>query len=182
MKSWLMAISLHLAVLGFLIGLPQFAKMESLPKKTGGISVFLVSATGQALNQSARNFAAEAHSVNSGVKLDGNNKTIGVHQTTSQQIAPQNIQILLDALDRDIQAHLVYPDLAQSTIQQGSTQLAFDLQPNGQISDIELVKSSGAEDLDQAAINAVQKSSPIAMPIHLNQSIHLSLPVNFSLE
>jgi protein TonB len=92
------------------------------------------------------------------------------------------MQILLNVLDRDIQSHLTYPSLAQTHIQQGSSQLSFNLNTNGQISDIEIDKSSGVQVLDEAAVQAVEESSPLVMPLHLAQTIHLSLPVNFSLE
>ncbi|MDF2940063.1 MAG: Gram-negative bacterial TonB protein C-terminal [Gammaproteobacteria bacterium] len=182
MKSWLLAILLHVGLLGFFIVWPQYSKIQSLPKDTGGIPAFLAGASSQPPYPSTNNQMLKPGLVNGSTKLSANNKFIGVNQAVSQHIAPQNMQVLLNSLDRDIQAHLTYPDSAQSDIQQGFIILAFDLQPDGQISNIAIEKSSGMQDLDQAAIQAVQQSSPISMAIQLNRTIHLSLPVNFSLE
>ena len=181
MKPWAIAIFLHLGLLGFLIGLPQFGKIESLPQDSGGIPAFLAGSRTQVQSAALSHQSAKPGSVN-GASQSGNNKMLGIDQTASQKLAPQAIQALLNVIDRAVQSHLVYPDLAQVHIEQGSILLAFDLAPNGQISGISIEKSSGEADLDRAAIKAVEESSPIDMPVHLNQSIHLSLPVNFSLE
>jgi protein TonB len=181
MKAWFIAILLHLSLLGFLIAWPHFGKIESLPKNTGGIPAFLAGSAALAQSPSGMS-QVQKQKPAAASKSIASNKLVGANQAVSQQIASQAMQALLNEVSRDIQAHLSYPNLAQSHIEQGAAIVAFDLQPDGKISNIVTSKSSGSEDLDQAAIEAVQESSPISMPIHLNQAIHLSLPVDFSLE
>jgi len=183
MRSWLTAIFLHIALLSCLIAWPQFGKMQSLPKDSGGISAFWAGPKVQVSSQ-ASNKQMQIVKPASAKDSDqtGNRNINGVNQAVSKKLAPKNIQVLLNVIDRDIQEHLVYPDLAQSHVEQGSVRLAFDVRPDGQINNIVVGKSSGDQDLDRAAVRAVEESSPVSMPVHLSQSIHLSLPVDFSLE
>ncbi|MDO8955165.1 MAG: energy transducer TonB [Gammaproteobacteria bacterium] len=172
-SPWFMAVSLHLGLLALLINWPDFYHLRSLPQSDASLSAYIL--------PSAISPAAKTHMSHTVKPIQAARPVTQVHQIQAQQVASPQLQILLRSLAQDISQHLVYPDLAKSHIQQGSSIIGFTLQPNGVISTIQIDQSSGVADLDRAAINAIQACSPFSMPIVISQAIHLSLPVDFSL-
>lgn len=97
--------------------------------------------------------------------------------------APAVVQQLLLLIATQIQQHLVYPNLAQIHVEQGQSLLQFDLTPQGELENIKIVQSSGIPSLDQAALQAIQASSPIQIPatLKIETNLTLRLPVHFQL-
>lgn len=100
-----------------------------------------------------------------------------------EPLAPNEIQQLLQLISLKIQQHLAYPRIAQTETEQGQSVLQFELTPQGELQNVQVVQSSGMRVLDQAALSAVAASSPISFPadLHLSQPLKLRLPVRFSL-
>lgn len=68
---------------------------------------------------------------------------------------------LLNILTKAVAAHLTYPKIAIDFRLRGLVTLGFLLSPDGGISEIEVLKSSGTSVLDQAATSAIAASSPL---------------------
>lgn len=70
---------------------------------------------------------------------------------------------LVALLHSAIQAHQQYPREAQLMHEEGVSVIGFTLQADGEIANVHIVKSSGNENIDNAALNAVKNSSPIEL-------------------
>jgi Periplasmic protein TonB, links inner and outer membranes len=79
-----------------------------------------------------------------------------------------------------VQRHINYPPIARRMGWEGRVLVSFVLEPNGDIRDLKVLKSSGYEVLDKEALDAIRRSyrdfpkPPI--------SVVVKLPVNFKLE
>ena len=82
-----------------------------------------------------------------------------------------------------IETHKSYPAAARRLGQEGEARIRFRVGSNGALSDIELISSSGAEALDQAALDALAASSPLPpIPEELQvESLALSVTLVFTL-
>jgi|GEM_PF-4150221 len=68
---------------------------------------------------------------------------------------------LLALLHNAIAAQEVYPAISEELHQSGTVKIGFILKPNGELSDITLLQSSGFDSIDQAALDAAHAASPI---------------------
>ena len=68
-------------------------------------------------------------------------------------------RLLLRLLHEAIAEKGSYPESAMMLNQSGSVTLQFVLYPTGEIRDVVIIKSSGVESLDQAALSAIQTLS-----------------------
>ena len=68
---------------------------------------------------------------------------------------------LLKLLGQGISAHLIYPKIALDFNLKGVALIRFIVHPNGQITNVQLVKSSSAGVLDDAALAAINSMSPV---------------------
>lgn len=68
---------------------------------------------------------------------------------------------LLDLVTKAAAAHLVYPKIAVDFHLMGAVILGFVLAPDGQVSQLTVLQSSGAEVLDNAALDAIRAAIPI---------------------
>lgn len=97
-------------------------------------------------------------------------------QATSVSTAsakPQGLptQTLLALLHQAIQKHQQYPENAQEMRRQGRVTVKFVLNPDGTVSNVALIKSSGTDSLDHAALAAINDAAPY---VFVNHYIHSS--------
>lgn len=85
------------------------------------------------------------------------------------------------ALRREIERHKRYPNRARMMRKQGVVTVVFKINQAGQISDILVAKSSGVEELDNAAISAVNNARPIGSP-PAGLGNQLTIPINFTIK
>lgn len=78
---------------------------------------------------------------------------------TSRNAAYPTREILLK-LHAAIAAKQSYPESALELKQKGTVKIGFSLYPDGQLKNITLLKSSGFDEIDRAALNAVHAISP----------------------
>jgi len=104
--------------------------------------------------------------------------------TQPQRLAPKQVQKLLVFISKQIQMNLQYPEAAKTHIEQGESIIQFELMPNGKLQDIQIVRSSGNTNLDQAALTAVRASSPVKFPnsLSLREALTLRIPVMFHIQ
>ncbi len=83
-------------------------------------------------------------------------------QQPVHMIGDKNVRnALLELLGKAFYAHLVYPRIAIDFHLRGVASVQFSVHPDGRITDVKLIKSSSAEILDQAAIDAISGASPV---------------------
>jgi protein TonB len=76
-----------------------------------------------------------------------------------------------------------YPAAARKQGQKGEAVVAFDLTPDGSISNVRLTRSSGSKALDEAAIETMRKSNPAPKPpANVSATLSLELPLRYALK
>ena len=84
------------------------------------------------------------------------------------------------ALRREIEKHKRYPARAKMMRKQGIVTVSFSIGADGSISGASIAKSSGAEDLDNAALSAVNSARSIGpRPAGMGPSI--TVPISFKI-
>jgi len=86
----------------------------------------------------------------------------------------------LSVISNIVQRHINYPPIARRMGWEGRVLVSFVLEPNGDIRDLKVLKSSGYEVLDKEALDAIRRSHRDfpKPPI----SVVVKLPINFKLE
>ncbi|MDR0877940.1 MAG: energy transducer TonB [Treponema sp.] len=86
-------------------------------------------------------------------------------------------------IQRRIRDRLVYPEEARKANIQGVTEAAFTLHPDGSVSGLAVLKSSGQQMLDDAALQAVRNAAPFqtGRQAELTIPVRISIPVAFRL-
>lgn len=74
-----------------------------------------------------------------------------------------------------------YPSLARARQVEGDVTLRFLLSPQGSINALKVLHSSGAEDLDQAALQAVRTAAPFPPPPGATDDFWMEVTVKFEL-
>jgi protein TonB len=88
---------------------------------------------------------------------------------------------LIKLLSRATSKKLAYPKSAQDFHVTGKTNVRFYLTPDGQVSDVTLVGSSGSDVLDEAALNAIRAISPVkGVNTYLSYPKYLVVGIIFS--
>lgn len=113
--------------------------------------------------------------------------TLEEHQVVASAVMPKpsakaDHKWLADSLHRRITELRHYPSTARLNGWEGKVVLKVSIRKDGQLKDVEVVKSSGHESLDQAAIEAVRRACPLHMKHELTAPmVVLHLPVSYSL-
>jgi protein TonB len=79
---------------------------------------------------------------------------------------------------RLIKRKMIYPAEAKKNGVTGTATIAFNIEKNGQVSNVRLNRSSGDRSLDEAAISAVQRAAPFPAP---PAAAKIAIPLVFSL-
>lgn len=88
-----------------------------------------------------------------------------------------------DAVKRRIQEARNYPDDARKEGTQGAVEVAFEIQPDGSLGQVTLIKSSGRDVLDAEAVSTIKRASPFpayAGTIN-NQKMDMQVAIVFKL-
>ncbi|PJG82856.1 TonB family protein [Caviibacterium pharyngocola] len=85
------------------------------------------------------------------------------------------------ALRREIERHKRYPQRAKMMRKQGVVNVNFTLGADGGLTNVRVGQSSGAEDLDTAAVAAVQNARSIG-PRPKGMDANISVPISFKLQ
>ena len=113
--------------------------------------------------------------------------TLQEHQVVARMAAPRpatkaDYGWLAESLHRRIIELRHYPSTARLNGWEGKVVLKVSIRQDGQLKEVEVVKSSGHESLDQAAIEAVRRACPLHMKHELTAPmVVLHLPVSYSL-
>ena len=85
-----------------------------------------------------------------------------------------------ELIQNKIEKNRKYPPDAVSKNQEGTAYVKFTITPNGDVSEISLVKSSGYDNLDKAAIAMVKDSNPFPS-LPQETALSVKLPITFKL-
>jgi len=113
--------------------------------------------------------------------------TLQEHQVVARVATPRpatkaDYGWLAESLHRRIIELRHYPSTARLNGWEGKVVLKVSIRNDGQLKDVEVVKSSGHESLDQAAMEAVRRACPLHMKHELTAPmVVLHLPVSYSL-
>lgn len=113
--------------------------------------------------------------------------TLQEHQVVARVATPRpatkaDYGWLAESLHRRIIELRHYPGTARLNGWEGKVVLKVSIRNDGQLKDVEVVKSSGHESLDQAAMEAVRRACPLHMKHELTAPmVVLHLPVSYSL-
>lgn len=113
--------------------------------------------------------------------------TLQEHQVVAHAVTPRpatkaDYGWLAESLHRRIIELRHYPSTARLNGWEGKVVLKVSIRPDGQLKEVEVVKSSGHESLDQAAMEAVRRACPLHMKHELRAPmVVLHLPVSYSL-
>ena len=113
--------------------------------------------------------------------------TLQEHQVVARVATPRpatkaDYGWLAESLHRRIIELRHYPSTARLNGWEGKVVLKVSIRQDGQLKDVEVVKSSGHESLDQAAMEAVRRACPLHMKHELTAPmVVLHLPGSYSL-
>ena len=113
--------------------------------------------------------------------------TLQEHQVVARVATPRpatkaDYGWLAESLHRRIIELRHYPSTARLNGWEGKVVLKVSIRQDGQLKDVEVVKSSGHESLDQAAMEAVRRACPLHIKHELTAPmVVLHLPVSYSL-
>ena len=96
-------------------------------------------------------------SANQMAKMESSKESQGLHLIGDKKLDKPLIKLLGMAISR----HLSYPKIAADFNVRGMVGVGFTVYPDGHVTDVQLVKSSGADVLDKAALAAVGAISPV---------------------
>ena len=86
----------------------------------------------------------------------------------------------LQLIQKKIEAQKKYPKKAIEGGQEGTSYVKFTVLPNGDVSEIAIINSSGSLTLDEAAIAMVRNANPFpALP--QNSPLFINLPITFKI-
>ena len=85
------------------------------------------------------------------------------------------------ALRREIERHKRYPARAKMMRKQGVVTVSFTIGADGSITGVAIAKSSGVEDLDNAALSAVNSARSIG-PRPAGMGASISVPISFKID
>lgn len=111
--------------------------------------------------------AANGNTTQAGQNKVANSNEHNAYSATLQRVLQQR-------------ANSSYPQREKMMRKTGTVMLKFTLSPTGQISNVQVIKSSGNDNLDAAAVKAAQNSRPPAPPAGYPSSINV--PVKFMLQ
>jgi len=98
----------------------------------------------------------------------------------SNQLSPE-VLAFLKLLREKIQAHREYPYVAKRLGYQGVTTVRFTLSQAGDLTMLKVAEPSGHSVLDQAALDAIQKITPLKPPSMMG-NLRIEIPVAFELK
>lgn len=102
------------------------------------------------------------------------NSTPSIQHSEDDAYLSENYSYIRDLIAQ----HMVFPPIARKLGWHGRLTVSFILHPKGQVSAIQIVKSSGRKPLDRSVIAAVKRTEPFPAPKRL---ITLVVPVSFNL-
>ena len=124
--------------------------------------------------------------VESNVSVNSKATTTGPATTTNPNLvgngaSGSELDAYRSALRREIERHKRYPARAKMMRKQGVVTVSFTIGADGSITGVAIAKSSGVEDLDNAALSAVNSARSIG-PRPAGMGASISVPISFKID
>lgn len=142
-------------------------KLEKKPVRTDVQKADRVIEGNAAINSQAKSTSANATSTNPNL--------------TGTGASGSEIDAYRSALRREIERNKRYPQRAKMMRKQGIVQISFSLGNDGALNNPRIVSSSGNEDLDNAALQAVEQARSIGSP-PAGMGRNITVPVSFKIQ
>ncbi|HOD43117.1 MAG TPA: TonB family protein, partial [Candidatus Wallbacteria bacterium] len=118
----------------------------------------------------------------SGNDTEGEKLAGAPHGEADAAIEASNIDIFKSVVREKIMSNVRYPERCRRLEAEGTVRLKFEITPGGGIAGIEVADSSGCEEIDEAAVEAVKAARPFTpFPDGVNKNIAFSIPLNYKL-
>lgn len=182
------AVMLHLMLLALLIPWRAALHHQIVVPEVKVIPAYLVEQVPQVMLPDKRRVTAMPIQESA----EQYSETQPAHQTVVQaqhkmasrhvaEIAPEELKALLKEMTKQIQRHLIYPEVARINGWHGKVLVQFQLLGSGDIREVKTFESSGYMALDNAAIKAVRALQKIDLgSVRFQHPIMLRLPVIFT--
>ena len=124
--------------------------------------------------------------VESNASVNSKATTTGPATTTNPNLvgngaSGSELDAYRSALRREIERHKRYPARAKMMRKQGVVTVSFTIGADGSITGVAIAKSSGIEDLDNAALSAVNSARSIG-PRPAGMGASISVPISFKID
>ena len=124
--------------------------------------------------------------VESNASVNSKATTTGPATTTNPNLvgngaSGSELDAYRSALRREIERHKRYPARAKMMRKQGVVTVSFTIGADGSITGVAIAKSSGVEDLDNAALSAVNSARSIG-PRPAGMGASISVPISFKID
>ena len=124
--------------------------------------------------------------VESNASVNSKATTTGPATTTNPNlvgngVSGSELDAYRSALRREIERHKRYPARAKMMRKQGVVTVSFTIGADGSITGVAIAKSSGVEDLDNAALSAVNSARSIG-PRPAGMGASISVPISFKID
>lgn len=107
-------------------------------------------------------------------------KQILNQQAQDKKLSGEQLNQLVLLLYRAISLHKQYPATSMDLGQQGTVEVSFMATPSGVLNHLQVIRSSGYDNLDQAAISAVKMASPVrGLGKYIHHAKTFSVPIRF---
>ncbi|HPG56972.1 MAG TPA: TonB family protein [Candidatus Wallbacteria bacterium] len=118
----------------------------------------------------------------SGNDTEGEKLAGAPHGEADAAIEASKIDIFKSVVREKIMSNVRYPERCRRFEAEGTVRLKFEITPGGGIGGIEVADSSGCEEIDEAAVEAVKAARPFTpFPDGVNKNIAFSIPLNYKL-
>jgi TonB family protein len=111
-------------------------------------------------------------------------RRVATSNTTTRGVPKLASADIRGKLQTDFARYFSYPAIARQRGWQGRVQIGFRIQPDGKLTNIYIVRSSGYQLLDESALKALRRVEPLAEAVSLlnGKSVDMQLPVIYKLE
>ncbi|WGL95407.1 energy transducer TonB [Arsenophonus nasoniae] len=124
-------------------------------------------------------------SVNSAVNFDGDNNTTMQGGALNNEPSPIKVgerkegERYYSLVKQEIERNKIYPRKARKQRHRGRVLLQFNINTDGSLYDAKIIRSSGFNTLDKAALTAIAKSRSIGpKPIHISSTMSTEIEFN----
>ncbi|MCW9699324.1 MULTISPECIES: energy transducer TonB [unclassified Avibacterium] len=124
--------------------------------------------------------------INSAAKITSNATSLGKATVTNPNLvgkgtSSDEAKAYLSAIRKEIERQKRYPQRAKMMRKQGIVTVSFIIANDGSLNNVQLAKSSGNNDLDNAALDAVKRARSVG-PKPAGVSSSLTVPLRFSIQ
>ncbi|HNY12671.1 MAG TPA: energy transducer TonB [Candidatus Wallbacteria bacterium] len=118
----------------------------------------------------------------SGNEIEGDGVAGAPHGEMDPSIEASKIDIFKSIVSEKIMGNLKYPERCRRFDIEGTARLKFEIRPGGMLDNVEITGSSGNDEIDGSALDAVKRAQPfIPFPAEIKKNITFSIPLVYKI-